>query len=479
MTDLEGKTANTVSILKTIHRGPEGYVAFCDKASGPFRNIAAVEVRELSNILPPIMSDFIKDLYFSVNTQGIASPFETKLSEYRWRNPMRKEKYLSYLNACYVDHDVGRNPGEAKTKAQTLPVGFTIGAIIELQERGLIPPPSMMARSGQGLYSIWLLQAADDDFTPPKAFPEKIVLYKLINKALQGRLSGLAPDENAFDAARVLRVPNSIHSKTGNRVHYWAQFDENQQMPFYTMRELARFLNIPLAHDERIIEQKKFYGKKTIDAGSQPKRRNGQDTLNKKRLEDYHAIEQIHMAERGHTWTQGKRRRALSYMAHFMKRCGHSQSDTISALKRSAQNCEPPYPSDPSDTPIEAIVSDLNHAMVLSDRELKRVFDINDEFIKTHIDDLTTIGVPKEEKKKRIAIRKEDKALRHDEKFKAIFGLMKRSPKMVSYRDMEKRLKRKGVDMSHETARKITGIIKSSPELMSELRAAWNMKPGK
>lgn len=377
-----------------------------------------------------------------------------------------------------MDLDVGRAPREAKTKEQSLSVGFVIGALIELQDRKLIPPISLYARSGRGLYAFWFLQSADDDFMPPKAWPNKITLYKQLNKALQARLAGLAPDPIAFDAARVLRVPNSIHSKTGHRVRYWAQYDENMGMPIYTMKELSGLLGVPLAHDEKIIDQKRLYGRSTREPGTAPKKAGNRAAMLKMRLKDYFTIEQIHMGRRGHTWTQGHRRRALSYMALFLLNNGYSRTDAIKAVNRSAENCLPQYPSDPSDTPITEIVDAVNKSMVISDRELIRVFDMDHDYIRDSLDDILSVGVPDEEKDRRKTERKTERITAKDERYNAIFKMMKVSAKDLSCRVMMKRLGRQGIAISHERARQIKKQILSNPDSMAELKKVWMRKAG-
>ena len=480
MTELEAQNADTLDIIKSIHRADDGYIGFVTKGkgSGNFEAVAAVDIRDLRNMLPTLMGDFIKDLYFTVNTCHSARSYNTKLSGYRWAFPERKEKHLSYLNACYVDLDVGRDPKEAKTKEQTLSVGFTIGALIELQDRGLIPAVSLYARSGRGLYAFWFLQSADDDFTPPKAWPEKVTLYKQINKALQARLAGLAPDPIAFDAARVLRVPNSIHGKTGVRVKYWAQYDESLGMPIYTLKELAGMMQIPLAYDEKIIELKKHYGRQTKALGSAPQKAGNRAALFKMRLADYFTIEQIHMGNRGHTWTQGKRRRALSYLALFLINNGYSKPDAVELIKRSAQNCLPPYPTDSTDQRPDEIFDTVKRSTVISDRELIRVFDMTPELISDNLDDILSIGVPDEEKARRKAERKTERITAKDERYGAIFKMMKGSAKDLSCRVMMKRLSRHGIEISHERARQIKKQILSNPESRAELERAWMRKAG-
>ncbi len=413
----------------------------------------------------------ITDLYFTVNTCHHARGYKTKLSGYKWAYPERKEKHLSHLNACYVDLDVGRTKQDAKTKDQTRSVGFTIGALIELQGRELIPPISLYARSGRGLYALWFLQESVSDFTPPKAWPEKTVLYKQINKALQSRLSGLAPDPVAFDAARVLRVPESIHSKTGQTVKYWAQYDENFGMPYYTLKELAGLVGVPLAHNETILELKKVYGRITKDPGTAPKKAAGRAALLQKRLDDYFAIEQLHMVNRGHTWTHGKRRRALSYLALFLLSNGYSKADAMETVKQSAANCSPPYPSDPSDMLIADIVGSVDRKTLIRNKELLRVFDVSPEFYP----DLKTI-LPDDERARRITENKSSIITAKDEKFNAIFKMMKRSPEKLSTRAMKKRLNRQGLDISHERARQIRDEILADSNLVEELEKVWGVK---
>lgn len=74
-----------------------------------------------------------------------------------------------------------------------------------------IPRPSLVVFSGRGLQAKWLLQ----DALPRAALPR----WNACQKALVEALAPLGADSQARDASRVLRLVQSVHSGSGERVH--------------------------------------------------------------------------------------------------------------------------------------------------------------------------------------------------------------------------------------------------------------------
>jgi DNA-binding CsgD family transcriptional regulator len=74
-----------------------------------------------------------------------------------------------------------------------------------------IPLPSIVVFSGRGLQAKWLLQSA----LPRAALPR----WNACQKALVEALEPLGADRQARDASRVLRLVESIHSVSGQKVH--------------------------------------------------------------------------------------------------------------------------------------------------------------------------------------------------------------------------------------------------------------------
>lgn len=95
-----------VGILRTIHRADDGYLSFArkDEEGGMMANFS-IQARELTEMFPAIVQWLTKDAYFTVNSSYRVAD---RLDKTGLPAPLRKEKHLRYLNACYVDLDVGR-----------------------------------------------------------------------------------------------------------------------------------------------------------------------------------------------------------------------------------------------------------------------------------------------------------------------------------------------------------------------------------
>jgi hypothetical protein len=326
-------------IFELIHRGIDGYIGFSRKSNNPviengnpkyFENLGSIRADELKSVFPKLKIWLFTDSYFTINSAYAPAYWKNKKTGLP--DVSRKEKNLRYLTACYCDLDVGRPKSKIKEQRLTYPEASYHVSI--LTETGKIPPPSIIARSGRGAYLWWLLIDNKNPSIPPRAWPEKIVLYKKINKELGSRLEELAWDKNAYDAARVLRVPGSYHTTAKQFVYYNVQLDKMGNPFFYTLNELAEFCGLKILENpiERIKDlEPKF--KQTVKKGSTPKRRNGQIILNIKRAQDLLTLEQYHGG-----FNHGCRRRRLTIYAEFLRRF-IPKDEALQAIKVMASNC--------------------------------------------------------------------------------------------------------------------------------------------
>ena len=370
-----------VAPILALHIEPDGYVGFArypdpenpplDKDGNPktFENLFSIRADKLRSMFPSFAAWLTHDSLFTVNAYHRAA---------WWNNPttglpdvLRKETRLSKLTACYSDIDCGRE--ESDEPGANLDWRQALCAAGALADTGEIPHPSMMAASGRGVYLFWFLRDEKDPAKLPHAWPEKIQLYKKCNEALGERLKkcGL-PADAVYDAARVLRVPGSVHRKTGRRVGYiiQAQLDLAGQGFFYTLREMADFLGIPAAISElpaatrTLAKHPKTRRRETINPGTAPRRIKNQQALSARRAEDLITIESWRegFIRRGKKYPDGStspgRRRILTMYAGFLLGAKATREETIKALQAMAANMKPPYPSDPpaDDPPIETIV---------------------------------------------------------------------------------------------------------------------------
>lgn len=367
-----------VRVILYAHRDPDGWIDFVRKPERPrigkngqqlqFENVGAIRAGDLAEYLPGIFDEYLtEDGYFTVNGYWRGAP---------WKNPLtglpdvwRKEKYLSRLNACYADIDCGRTAGEEP--GATLPSLEAQYRVELLAHDGLIPQPSMIAHSGRGLYTLWLLQDERTPTLPPKAWEEFIEPYKAINRALIARLRehGLPADVVAHDAARVVRIPGSIHRKAGKRVAFNIRFDENGRGFFYTLREMAAFFGILTTRAELPPATRAAAispgPRRVNNRGSAPARANSPRKLGALRARDLILIEQHRRGfiERGQKYPDGTpaygRRRVLDLYASFLRSSGATRAAAATALRAMAGNMRPPYPSKSDDPGIEEILTGI------------------------------------------------------------------------------------------------------------------------
>jgi len=358
-----------------IHRGdPDGFVGFMAKKSdGPgLGPVGAVKVQDVREFLPGVLASELLgiDSYFSVNSYWKAGGI-WKRTGLAW--PLRKEKMLLELAAAYADLDVGRPDEESKHPGAALDwEGARIKAFV-LQRDKAIPPFSIMACSGRGVYLFWLLRDDSNPSKLPRAFPATILRYKAVNRALHERLAGLACDEIS-DAARVLRLPGSIHSKVQKRVTYslTVQADDGGRLA-YSLPELESFLRLDapaasLPDDVRAKATPQVYTRgqyrKTKRPGSRPHYGTQYRRTNERRAQDLETIEAWRggWLHAGQAYNDGfvspGRGLMLRLYAGWLRGSGQDRPTVLERLRIMARNCKPPYPSDPSDSTLELIVND-------------------------------------------------------------------------------------------------------------------------
>jgi len=346
----------TPAVLLSIHRGGSGYIAFQRKEGGSMNNLFSLPVKDLAQCFPEHVSWLMNDAYFSVNTMYTQGYGRSKYGFDNARVKLRGEDRLSFLNACYVDLDVGRL--DSPDPAARLTWRDAAAAAGKLMDAGILPQASIIARSGRGVYLLWLVCDRENRTIPQRAWPELVGVYKCINKALDERCKHLACDMGAFDAARVLRLPGSYHTKAGVQVRYLMQADTRGQGFVYTLDELADALRIQrLQPQPNAIQERIEYTatprthRKVKNPGSAPNRVRGRVSVNAARARDLVKL-QYHLGGFAH----GHRGRTLHTYAQILRGADFSPGDIHSALAAVAANCRPPYPSEENDVALSKIV---------------------------------------------------------------------------------------------------------------------------
>ena len=129
--------------------------------------------------------------------------------------PCRRLENVKELNCLYIDLDYYKT---GKVRSQIL---------MDLEKNYFnkkIPIPNYVLDSGRGLYLIWRINKV-----PSQALP----LWKAVQDYFYNQLKSLGADRQALDSTRILRVPNSINSKSNTVVSIIEQYDY-----VYDLREI-------------------------------------------------------------------------------------------------------------------------------------------------------------------------------------------------------------------------------------------------
>ena len=466
-----------VDMIGLIHRHNDGYIGFVRKVNRPllgkdgkpkkFEPLFSVKLDELKCCFPELAIYLLTDSYFTVNSFYRTKVWVNKLT--KRPDVERKEKYLRRLTACYGDLDFYKS-------SESLSFADVSYIIQKMTEDGSIPAPSIIANSGRGAYLMWLLIDEDNSgsLVPPRAWPEKIILYKAINKVIGKRMTKLSWDNRAVDGSRVLRVPGSIHFKADQIVKYQLQFNNAGRVFFYTLRELANFCGLPYLEKSDLTQVRKAITgelqlfplyRKTKKKGAIPNNIKGFRMLNFKRIQDLITIEQFQGG-----FPHGCRRRRLTLYCEFFRKAGFNKNQTLDAMMKMARNCKPPYPHEENDIPVEQILKNVysNEKGVCrnwSNQKLCQDLKINTELAKEL--NLLTI-VPAEitrERKSQPSQREVERQRRHA----AIYEILRKYFD-ASIREVQKALNDVNIKASIGT------LQKEIPEIKAQIQDEWLLK---
>jgi len=157
------------------------------------------------------------------------------LSQCEFRQPNRRASNLLRLPMLFTDLDTYRQEW-----------CFPPEKMVELVRNHCtqvgLPQPSLIVFSGRGLQLKWLLTAT----IPSQALPR----WNICQLTLVARLSNFGADPASRDASRVLRVPGTINSKSGELCRLLdVARDANQDPIRYCFEELCKIL-LPVARRE-------------------------------------------------------------------------------------------------------------------------------------------------------------------------------------------------------------------------------------
>lgn len=174
---------------------------------------------------------------------------DTWISQAEFLLPNRRIVNLARIGLLFVDIDSynlpwanDRNPEQ---QAQSL--------LYFCREEGL-PEPSMIIWSGRGLHAKWIL----DGSVPRQALPR----WNACQRFLVEKLKTLGADPRAKDASRVLRLVDTVNTRSGDiaRAVHVASGTNNEPVR-YSFEWLCEML-LPMARWD--LEKKKNKGKRTL-----------------------------------------------------------------------------------------------------------------------------------------------------------------------------------------------------------------------
>lgn len=128
---------------------------------------------------------------------------DTWMTQAEFMRPNRRVVNLLRIGLLFADIDTYRQPWAAGRTPEQLAAAI----LYHCAQEG-IPTPSLLVYSGRGVQAKWLL----DGTIPRQALPR----WNACQRYLIDRLAGVGADPQAKDASRVLRLVNTVNTKSGN-----------------------------------------------------------------------------------------------------------------------------------------------------------------------------------------------------------------------------------------------------------------------
>lgn len=127
------------------------------------------------------------------------------ISQGEFRKPNRRVVNLWRMALAFADLDVYKSPrfGALATEAQ-------VDALLRYCDDNGVSQPSLVVFSGRGLQAKWLFTQP----IPRRALPR----WTLVQRTLNERLLEFGADANALDASRVLRLVDTVNSRSNETV---------------------------------------------------------------------------------------------------------------------------------------------------------------------------------------------------------------------------------------------------------------------
>ena len=237
------------TLIKEIHRDHTGYVGYqvYDEETQDWKPFGALPNRATQHYFPEMLPHFDnQQAAFTINAlQKGGKPFTSAPHWFKGLQYSRRVKQnVQRINACYVDLDYYK---------LGIDFGQAVGAVISAAERDQIPNPSIMLRSGKGLWAFWLLK--EHSKRDMDGNPNQGVRARKSNKdyfvAIQRRLHDLFADTGSdrsvtTDITRCTRIPGSLgkNKKRVGSIILVPEGGKSTDRFIYTMPEMGEFLGV-------------------------------------------------------------------------------------------------------------------------------------------------------------------------------------------------------------------------------------------
>ncbi|MGC2110249.1 MAG: hypothetical protein WA655_12080 [Candidatus Korobacteraceae bacterium] len=314
-------------MLRLIHRWDRGFTALCSKHVGWREHFySTAELTQENLCLLRLLG--APDSYFTLNTL---------------RTPKRNNRTALYLNAVWVDLD----PPKAMQQLDFCEIKEKVKA---RQQEARFPEFSFLIDSGRGAWAIILLTAEEDATKPQIATPEARRQHEKVNRAMAAWLADLGADASVHDAARVIRLPFSINSRTGRPVIYHLQQGPSGQIPTSTLTGLSSYFRLDrrvasIFPANRAFQQaaRNSHGSRQTISTLNPKRsewgRQGQRRRFQKELAGLRNLERL---RRG--FCEGERSNAVFIQSLLLRFLRHAQAQVETQALILGSRCRPPLP---------------------------------------------------------------------------------------------------------------------------------------
>ena len=235
---LQAKHAARVALerrqLKLELAALEQYRQF-DLLKPPGKTIEEVKAQldQLPRLLPKIQRSYPLATMPTV-IDALDQERDTWISQAEFIKPNRRVVYLLRLNLCFVDLDTYKTPW-AGTPPESLSQRVQ-GYCLDED----IPSPSLILYSGRGLQVKWLLERP----LPRAALPR----WNAVQKQLIVFLEPFGADSGARDASRLLRLVDTVNTRSGERVRVLWVNEQAGEVKHYNFEYLAETV-LPLGRE--------------------------------------------------------------------------------------------------------------------------------------------------------------------------------------------------------------------------------------